>query len=40
MYKNILFGVDIQLKNEKVLKEVFKLVGEGIVVIVLNVISE
>lgn len=29
MYKNILLGVDTQLKNEKALKEVSKLAGEG-----------
>lgn len=28
MYKNILLGVDTQLKNEKALKEVSKLAGE------------
>lgn len=27
MYKNILLGVDTQLKNEKALKEVSKLAG-------------
>lgn len=32
MYKNILLGVDTQLKNEKALKEVSKLAGEGTVV--------
>lgn len=40
MYKNILLGVDTQLKNEKALKEVSKLAGEGTVVTVLNAISE
>ncbi|EGL95600.1 conserved domain protein [Staphylococcus aureus subsp. aureus 21318] len=34
MYKNILLGVDTQLKNEKALKEVSKLAGEGTVVTV------
>ncbi|MCU5746106.1 universal stress protein [Staphylococcus sp. SQ8-PEA] len=40
MYKNILLGVDTQLKNEKALKEVSKLAGEGTVVTILNSISE
>ncbi|MBX8993697.1 MULTISPECIES: universal stress protein [Staphylococcus] len=40
MFKNILLGVDTQLTNEKALKEVSKLAGEGTVVTILNAISE
>ena len=40
MYKNILLGVDIQLKNEKALKEVSKLAGKDTVVTILNAIGE
>lgn len=40
MFKNILLGVDTTLKNEKALKQVSKLAGEGTVVTILNAISE
>ncbi|ASE36311.1 universal stress protein [Staphylococcus pettenkoferi] len=40
MFKNVLLGVDTQLTNEKALKEVSKLAGEGTVVTILNAISE
>ena len=40
MYKNILLGVDTQLKNEKALKEVSKLAGPDTVVTILNAIGE
>lgn len=40
MFKNILLGVDTHLTNEKALKEVSKLAGEGTVVTILNAISE
>ena len=40
MFKNILLGVDTQLTNEKALKEVSKLAGEGTVVTILKSISE
>ncbi|HLR19854.1 MAG TPA: universal stress protein [Staphylococcus sp.] len=40
MFKNILLGVDTTLTNEKALKEVSKLAGEGTVVTILNAISE
>ena len=40
MFKNILLGVDTQLTNEKALKEVSKLAGEGTVATILNAISE
>ncbi|PTE67992.1 universal stress protein [Staphylococcus devriesei] len=40
MYKNILLGVDTQLKNEKALKEVSRLAGQGTVVTIINAIGE
>ena len=40
MYKHILLGVDTQIKNEKALKEVSRLAGEGTIVTVLNAINE
>ncbi|OFU77867.1 universal stress protein UspA [Staphylococcus sp. HMSC10B09] len=40
MYKNILLGVDTQLKNEKALKEISKLAGPGTVVTIMNAIGE
>ncbi|MDG0842692.1 universal stress protein [Staphylococcus equorum] len=40
MFKNILLGVDTTLTNEKALKEVSKLAGEGTTVTILNSISE
>ena len=39
MYKNILLGVDTQLKNEKALKEVSKLAGPDTVVTILNAMA-
>ncbi|EKU50211.1 universal stress protein [Staphylococcus massiliensis] len=40
MYKNILLGVDTQLKNEKAIQEVCKLAGPDSLVTIVNVISE
>lgn len=40
MYKNILFGINTEMKNEKVLEQIAKLVGEGSEVTLYNVVSE
>ena len=40
MYKNILLGVDTQLKNDKALKEISKLAGPDTVVTIMNAIGE
>lgn len=40
MYRDILFGIDTDMKNEKVLEEIAKLSGEGTVVTMINMISE
>nr|WP_263313939.1 universal stress protein [Mammaliicoccus sp. Marseille-Q6498] len=40
MYQNILFGIDTEMKNEKVLEQITKLTGEGSEVTILNVINE
>lgn len=40
MYKNILFGINTDMKNKKVLEQIAKLVGEGSEVTLLNVVSE
>ena len=40
MYKNILLGVDTDLTNEKALREISKIAGEGTRVTIINVIGE
>src|SRR5699024_2501526 len=40
MYRDILFGIDTDMKNKKVLEEIAKLSGEGTVVTMINMISE
>ncbi len=40
MYKNILFGIDTEMKNQKVLEQINHLAGEGSVVTLLNVVAD
>ncbi|GGI39049.1 universal stress protein [Mammaliicoccus stepanovicii] len=40
MYQNILFGINTDMKNEKVLEQIAKLTGEGSEVTIVNVVSE
>ncbi|MCJ1778526.1 universal stress protein [Mammaliicoccus sciuri] len=40
MYKNILFGIDTEMKNQKVLEQINHLSGEGSVVTLLNVVAD
>lgn len=40
MYQNILFGINTDMKNEKVLEQIAKLSGEGSKVTIVNIISE
>ena len=37
MYKHILLGVDTQIKNEKALKEVSRLAGEGTILSLIHI---
>ncbi|UXV31638.1 universal stress protein [Mammaliicoccus sciuri] len=40
MYKNILFGIDTEMKNQKVLEQINHLAGDGSEVTLLNVVAD